>query len=70
MLLDLRLPDLDGYAVASRVRAERGAGRPRLIAMTGNPAPGERDRTLRAGFDAHLRKPIDGRTLLRTIAGN
>jgi CheY-like chemotaxis protein len=37
--------------------------------MTGNLGPGERDRALRAGFDAHLRKPIDGRTLLRTIVG-
>jgi len=70
VLLDVRLPDLDGYAVASRVRAERGAARPRLIAMTGNPAPGERDRALRVGFDAHLRKPIDGRTLLRAINGS
>jgi signal transduction histidine kinase len=69
VLLDIRLPDLDGYAVARQVRAGGHASRPRLVAMTGNLGPGERDRALRAGFDAHLRKPIDGRTLLRTIVG-
>jgi CheY-like chemotaxis protein len=69
VLLDIDLPDLDGFAVAEQVRALRGSGAPRLIAMTGAAGPHEKARALRAGFDAHLSKPVDGRSLLRTIAG-
>jgi len=71
VLLDIGLPDVDGYAVARQVRARAPGGgrRPRLIAMTGNVGSRERDRALRAGFDAHVPKPIDGRTLLRLVAG-
>jgi signal transduction histidine kinase len=70
VLLDIDLPDLDGFAVAEQVRVLRGAAAPRLIAMTGAAGPREKVRALRAGFDAHLSKPVDGRSLLRTIAGS
>ena len=70
VLLDIDLPDLDGFAVAEQVRALRGADAPRLIAMTGAAGPREKVRALRAGFDAHLSKPVDGRSLLRAIAGS
>jgi len=70
VLLDIDLPDLDGFAVAEQVREIRGAATPRLIAMTGAAGPREKVRALRAGFDAHLSKPVDGRSLLRTIAGS
>jgi signal transduction histidine kinase len=69
VLLDIALPDFDGYAVAERVRAAHAERRPRLIAMTGNAGPGDRERALRAGFDAHVAKPVDARVLLRLIAG-
>ena len=68
VLLDIDLPDLDGYAVAKRVRASRAASRPRLVAMTGKAGPEDRDRALRTGFDAHVPKPIDGQTLIRVVA--
>jgi signal transduction histidine kinase len=67
VLLDIDLPDLDGYAVAKLVRASRADWRPRLVAMTGQVEPGERARALRIGFDAHVPKPIDGRTLIRIV---
>jgi CheY-like chemotaxis protein len=70
VLLDIDLPDLDGFAVAEQVRVIHGASAPRLIAMTGAAGPREKVRALRAGFDAHLSKPVDGRSLLRTIAGS
>jgi len=67
VLLDIGLPDIDGYVVAEQVRAIPRDRPPRLIAMTGAVGPRERARALRSGFDAHLCKPVDGRTLLRTI---
>jgi len=68
VLLDIDMPDLDGYAVARTVRASRADWRPRLVAMTGKVEPGERARALRTGFDAHVPKPVDGRTLIRIVA--
>jgi signal transduction histidine kinase len=67
VLLDIDLPDLDGYAVAKLVRGARADTRPRLVAMTGNVSAGDQDRALRTGFDAHVSKPIDGRTLIRLM---
>jgi CheY-like chemotaxis protein len=67
VLLDIDLPDVDGYAVAKQVRASRTDARPRLVAMTGMVGAGARDRALRTGFDAHVPKPIDGHTLARII---
>jgi signal transduction histidine kinase len=68
VLLDIDLPDLDGYAVAKLVRASRVDWRPRLVAMTGKVGPSERARALQTGFDAHLPKPVDGPTLMRIVA--
>jgi CheY-like chemotaxis protein len=62
------LPDLDGFAVAEQVRVMRGADVPRLVAITGAAGPREKMRALRAGFDAHLTKPVDGRSLLRAVS--
>jgi signal transduction histidine kinase len=67
VLLDIDLPDLDGYTVAKQVRASRTDARPRLVAMTGTVGAGARDRALHTGFDAHVPKPIDGRTLARIM---
>src|SRR5262249_38928435 len=69
VLLDIDLRDVDGYAVAREIRAMRGSGRPRLVAMTGNAGADHRHRALEAGFDDHVAKPIDGRTLARIMAG-
>jgi CheY-like chemotaxis protein len=60
-LIDIGLPGLDGYQVARRLRAELGSAgkRPKLIALTGYGQPGDKQRALDAGFDAHLVKPVD-----------
>jgi CheY-like chemotaxis protein len=65
-LVDIGLPDIDGYEVARRVRGELGELPVRLIAVTGY---GREDRTaiFKAGFDAHLVKPFDLKELLRTL---
>src|SRR5262249_22541932 len=58
VLCDIRLPDADGYAVASQVRALLGRG-PLLVAVTGYPDGEFRNRARAAGFDHALTKPID-----------
>ena len=57
ILLDIGLPEMDGYTLARRLRAS-GSGA-RLIALTGYGRPDDVSRALEAGFDAHVTKPVD-----------
>jgi PAS domain S-box-containing protein len=57
VLIDIGLPSMDGYEVARRIRARRGAT-PILVAITGYGQADDRRRALEAGFDAHLTKPV------------
>jgi signal transduction histidine kinase/CheY-like chemotaxis protein len=57
ILIDIGLPNMDGYEVARRIRARRGAG-PVLVAITGYGQAEDQRRALDAGFDAHLTKPV------------
>jgi signal transduction histidine kinase/ActR/RegA family two-component response regulator len=68
-LIDLGLPRIDGYEVARRAREMiEGQPRPMLIAVTGYGLPEDRRRTLEAGFDAHLVKPVDLAALRALLA--
>ena len=72
VLVDIGLPDVDGYEVGRRIRKSLGAG-VRLIAVTGYGQPRDRSRSDEAGFDAHLVKPVAPATLaeaLRAPSGN
>jgi len=59
MILDLGMPEMDGYAVARAVRADTLFSGMRLIALSGYGQPDDRRRTAAAGFDAHLVKPVE-----------
>jgi two-component system CheB/CheR fusion protein len=58
-LVDIGLPDIDGYEVARQARKEKKLDGVRLIAVTGFGQNEDRKRAIDAGFDAHLVKPID-----------
>ncbi|HME93843.1 MAG TPA: response regulator [Methylomirabilota bacterium] len=66
VVIDLGLPELDGYEVARRLRAEGAAVG--LVALTGYGQPGDREKALAAGFDAHVVKPVDPAHLTDVIA--
>jgi PAS domain S-box-containing protein len=68
VLLDIGLPEMDGYEVARRMRAIPELGGVRLIAITGYGQAEDRKRTREAGFDDHLTKPVDLPSVERTIA--
>lgn len=60
ILLDLQMPDVDGYTAAQRIRAAETAGRRTpIIALTATLARGTRERCLAAGIDEQLNKPLD-----------
>jgi signal transduction histidine kinase len=69
VLLDIGLPELDGYEVAREWRRRFGRAS-RLIALTGYGSADDRRRTAQAGFDAHLVKPVGLEQLLETVAAS
>jgi len=68
-LVDVGLPEMDGYAVARAVRADPRCADVTLVALTGYGQPADRERALAAGFDSHLVKPVDHEALLQILAG-
>jgi PAS domain S-box-containing protein len=67
VLLDIGLPKLNGYEVAKRIRAQRGKD-VLLVALTGWGQDEDRKRSMAAGFDHHLLKPIDFADLFELLA--
>jgi CheY-like chemotaxis protein len=67
-LVDIGLPAMDGYELASHLRALPIQGGLRLIALTGYGQPSDRQKTREAGFDHHLVKPVDLATLEAALA--
>lgn len=68
MVLDIGLPVMDGYELATRIREAFGENAPRLIAVTGRGLDQDRARSREIGFEAHLVKPLDLEALLAAIA--
>ena len=66
-VVDIGMPDLNGYELCRRVRAEAWGARMMLIACTGWGQQEDRDRAREAGFDAHLVKPVESGALLRLL---
>jgi CheY-like chemotaxis protein len=67
-LLDIGLPGMNGYELAQRLRQDAALASLVLVAQTGWGQPADRARALRAGFDAHLTKPVDWAALQRVLA--
>jgi CheY-like chemotaxis protein len=70
VLMDLGLPDMDGWQALSELRADQGAvAKLRIVAFTAHAMVGDRDRAIAAGFDEYLSKPIDFATFADTVRG-
>ena len=65
ILLDINLPDIDGYEVARRLRSsvKRELARVPIIAVTANALKGDAEKALDAGCDVYMSKPINIREL-------
>lgn len=59
VLLDISLPEMDGYEVTRAVRADDAINHVPIIAVTAHAMAGDEDRALEAGCNDYLTKPID-----------
>jgi len=68
VLMDINLPEIDGYEVTKRFKQLPSMTKVPVIAMTANVMKGDREKTLAAGCDGYIPKPIDIDTLPDQIA--
>ncbi len=68
ILMDINLPEVDGYTTTARLKATPGLEGVKVVALTANVMKGDREKTLAAGCDGYIQKPIDVDQLPRQIA--
>jgi two-component system cell cycle response regulator DivK len=68
ILLDIQLPEMDGYAVATGLREQPLLSATPIIAVTSYAMVGDRERALAAGATDYLEKPIDPETFVAQVA--
>ena len=67
IISDIGMPGMSGYELAAALRALPSYSSVPLVAVTGFTEYDDRDRALAAGFDAHLKKPVDPATLIELV---
>ncbi len=68
ILMDINLPEVDGYEITARLRQMEGLNNIPIVALTANVLKGDRERSLDAGCDGYIQKPIDVDLLPAQIA--
>ena len=67
ILLDIRMPGMDGYEVAAALKNEPRLQRTRIVAVTASAMVGDRERIAAAGFHGYIQKPIDPETFVADV---
>jgi len=67
VLMDVQMPKVDGYTATGLIREQSGLTDLPILALTAHALPGEREKSLRAGMNEHLAKPLDPDALYRTL---
>ncbi len=66
-LMDINMPDVDGYTLTAQIRAMPKYAKLPIVAVTANVMRGDRERSLQAGCDGYIQKPIDIDTLAQQV---
>jgi two-component system cell cycle response regulator DivK len=67
ILMDINMPDMDGYTLTAKIRSMPGFERIPILALTANVMRGDKEKTLEAGCDGYIQKPLDIDQLIREI---
>jgi len=67
ILMDINMPDMDGYTLTAQIKSMLGFERVPILAITANVMRGDREKTLEAGCDGYIQKPIDIDQLTKEI---
>lgn len=67
ILMDINMPDVDGYTLTARIKNMAEFSKIPIIAVTANVMRGDREKSLEAGCDGYIQKPIDIDTLAQQI---
>jgi two-component system, cell cycle response regulator DivK len=67
ILMDINMPDMDGYTLTAKIKAMPGFERVPIIALTANVMRGDKEKTLEAGCDGYIQKPLDIDQLLKEV---
>ena len=67
ILMDINMPDIDGYTLTAKIKAVEKFRKIPIIAVTANVMRGDREKSLEAGCDGYIQKPIDIDTLAQQI---
>jgi len=68
ILMDLQMPDIDGFTLTRRLKADPATRDIVIVAVTAFAMKGDEEKALRAGCDGYLTKPIDTRSLPSIVA--
>ena len=67
ILMDINMPGVDGYTLTAHIKSLPGFANVPILAITANVMRGDREKTLQAGCDGYIQKPIDIDQLTREI---
>ena len=67
ILMDINMPDMDGYTLTSKIKTIPGFERVPILALTANVMRGDKEKTLEAGCDGYIQKPLDIDQLIREV---
>jgi CheY-like chemotaxis protein len=67
ILMDVQMPEMDGYDATQAIRAAERGSRVPIVAMTAHAMRGDQERCLEAGMDAYLAKPIRAQALFEVV---
>lgn len=67
ILMDINMPDMDGYTLTSKIKSMPGFERVPILALTANVMRGDKEKTLEAGCDGYIQKPLDIDQLIREV---
>lgn len=67
ILMDINMPEIDGYTLTRQIKSTSSTSQIPVIALTANVMRGDKERTLRAGCDGYIEKPIDIDTFIEQI---